>query len=59
MAAVKNHDAQTAVKMIERLDPRLAPPRIAHEIGGKGGGAIPITMVVHDVSADEEDEDPE
>ena len=36
MAAVKEGDVQTAVKMLERLDRRLAPPRQSHGIEHSG-----------------------
>ena len=55
MAAIRAGDVQTAVKMLERIDERLAPPKIAHEIFGKRGGAIEITSVEHNVADDDED----
>ncbi len=36
MAAVKGGDVQTAVKMLERIDKRLAPPRLTHGIEHSG-----------------------
>ncbi|MEE8551448.1 MAG: hypothetical protein V3T08_09385 [Gemmatimonadota bacterium] len=51
-------DANLALKVVERRIPELAPPKIAHELFGKGGGAIEVTSVQHDVSsADDEDDD--
>ena len=46
MIAVKNGDAQTAVKMLERIEKRLAPPRQQHEHTGFEGGPIE-TQNVH------------
>ncbi len=37
MAAVKAGDVTTAVKMLERIDRRLAPPRQSHGIEHSGG----------------------
>ena len=54
--AIEEGDARLALKVTERRIPELAPPRIAHELFGKGSEAIPITMVVHDVSADDDEE---
>lgn len=48
-----------ALKVLERIDERLAPPKIAHELFGKGGGAIEITTVEHNVSAADESDDEE
>jgi hypothetical protein len=36
MAAVKDGDVQTAVKMLERLDPKLAPPSQSKGIEHRG-----------------------
>ena len=36
MAAVKAGDVVTAVKMVERLDERLAPPRLSHGVEHSG-----------------------
>ena len=41
MAAVKAGDVTTAVKMLERIDRRLAPPRQTHGIEHSGGVTIP------------------
>ncbi len=56
-AAIDGGDANLAFKVIERRIPELAPPRIAHELFGKGGGAIEITSVEHNVAEDDEDEE--
>lgn len=40
MAAVKDGDIQTAVKMLERIEKRLAPPKQLHELAADGGGPI-------------------
>ena len=42
MAAVKAGDVVTAVKMLERIDKRLAPPRQSHGI--EHSGEIPTTV---------------
>ena len=49
MAAVKDGDVQTAVKMLERIDRRLAPPRQSHGIEHSGG----IDTSVRDMSDEE------
>ena len=54
----KDPKGDLALKVIERIDERLAPPKIAHELFGKGGKAIEITHVEHDVSADTNGTDP-
>ena len=56
--AIDGGDANLAFKVTERRIPELAPPRIAHELFGKGGGAIEITSVEHNV-AEDDDEDSE
>ena len=46
-----------ALRVLERIDERLAPAKLRHELFGKGGGgAIRITTVKHDVSAAREDD---
>ena len=40
MAAVKAGDVTTAVKMLERIDRKLAQPKQLHELAGDGGGPI-------------------
>ena len=40
MAAVKGGDVVTAMKVLERLDKRLAPSKQLHELAGDGGGPI-------------------
>ena len=42
MAAVKAGDVVTAVKMLERIDKRLAPPRQSHGIEHSGGIATSV-----------------
>ena len=42
MAAVKAGDVTTAVKMLERLDKSLAPPRLSHGIEHSGAIVEPI-----------------
>ena len=42
MAAVKAGDVVTAVKMLERIDNRLAPPRQSHGIEHSGGIATSV-----------------
>lgn len=32
------------MRILERVDPRLAPPKQKHEHGGEGGGPIEITV---------------
>ena len=49
MAAVKAGDVQTAVKMLERIDKRLAPPRYSHGIEHSGR----IDTSVRDLSDEE------
>ena len=56
-AAIDGGDANLAFKVAERRIPELAPPRIAHELFGKGGDAIEITSVEHNVAEDDEDEE--
>ena len=42
LAAVKDGDVQTAVKMLERIDRRLAPPRQTHGIEHSGEVTTPV-----------------
>ncbi len=49
MAAVKAGDVVTAVKMLERIDKRLAPPRQSHGIEHSGD----LTRSVPDMSDEE------
>ena len=42
MAAVKAGDVPTAVKMLERIDKRLAPPRLSHRIEHDGALATSL-----------------
>ena len=50
-------DANLALKVAERRIPELAPPKIAHELFGKGGGAIEITTVEHSITKAENGDD--
>ncbi len=43
---------ELGLRVLERLDQRLAPPNQRYERTGKGGKPIEITHVEHDVSAD-------
>ena len=54
--AIDGGDANLAFKVTERRIPELAPPKIAHELFGKGGGAIEITSVKHNLTEDDEDD---
>ena len=45
------------LKVLERMDDRLAPPKIAHELFGKGGAAIEITTVEHNIAKAENGDD--
>ena len=40
MAAVKEGDVVTAMKVLERLDPQLSPPRKRYEHTGPDGGPV-------------------
>ena len=49
LAAVKDGDVQTSVKMLERIDGRLAPPRQTHGIEHSGE----VTTTVREMSDEE------
>ena len=53
--AIDGGDANLAFRVAERRIPELAPPKIAHELFGKGGGAIEITSVEHNVAEDDKE----
>ncbi len=55
-AAINAGDAKLAFRVAERRIPELAPPKIGHEVFGKGGGAIQITAVEYNFTAGDEDE---
>ena len=37
-------DANLALKVLERLDDDLAPPKNRHEVGGEGGGPLEVVV---------------
>ncbi len=45
---------ELALKIVERIDPELAPPRVRSEISGPGGSPIKVTEVEHDYTEGEE-----
>ena len=49
MAAVKAGDVTTAVKMLERIDKRLAPPKQLHDVEHRGD----VTRSVREMSDEE------
>jgi hypothetical protein len=44
-----------AFKLLERTDPRLAPPKQKHEHGGEGGGPIEVTVTRRIIRPDDDD----
>ena len=50
-------DPNLAFKVLERMDPRLLPPKQRMELGGHEGGPIEFTLVLGDNAVDDDNTD--